>query len=71
MSVPGAFERRPRNVHLREDRHVPILHESNPGAQPERLVRQLGAQHPQLLFELPAHIDEHVLGDGVKCAEQF
>jgi hypothetical protein len=36
-----------------------------------RLVRQLGAHHPQLLFELASHIDEHGLGDGVKCAKQI
>ncbi len=35
------------------------------------LVSQLRPQHPQLLFELALHPDEHVLRDGVERAEQL
>jgi hypothetical protein len=55
---------------LAQTRHA--LRKAGPDeAGPVELVRQLGPHHPQLLFELPAHSDEHVLGHGVKCAEQF
>ena len=43
----------------------------NDAAGPGDLVRQLGARHPQLLFELPAHIHQRVLRDDVECSEQF
>src|SRR3954452_10249370 len=36
-----------------------------------RLIAELGAHHPQLLFELAADINEHALGDAVQFRDQF